>query len=149
MFIYRVSMQLPPSSLTGRTVLVLGVLALSMGLLGLVNPAAQFALMGFQLVTERGPGDYTPALLTITSLASVNVAILYLVGAVKAWPGFVLCAIITRLGMAAALTTLVLTGRGPNAFAGAAAWEGLGAAVLVLTSGWERKKRQTTLGDRA
>lgn len=142
-------MRLLPSSLMGWTVFALGLFALAMGLVGLVSPQTQASLMGFESLARREQGDYTPALLTISSLAAVNLAVLYIVAAIKAWPGFVRWAIATRVAMGTALAVLVIIGRGPSAFIGASLWEALGMVVLAFSSGWDRRNRRAGTGDPA
>lgn len=130
-----------PRSFSGWTVSALGALALVMGVLGLVSPQTQLALMGFEAVAVRQPGDYTLAVLAITSLAAINTALLYLVGAVKQWPGFCAWAVAARILMGTGLAALALSGRGPRAFIGAAIWEGVGAVLLAAASLWDQRRR--------
>lgn len=54
----------------------LGVFALVMGVLGLVDPDSQAHMMGFTVASTRAQRDYTGTLLTITSLAIVNTALM-------------------------------------------------------------------------
>jgi hypothetical protein len=139
-------MRLLPHSLIGWTIFGLGVVALTMGVLGLASPRTQIGMMGFALVETRQPGDYTPAVLAIMSLATINTAILYLVGAVRAWPGFPRWVVAARLVMATGLVVLGITGAGPMAFIGAAIWEGLGALAIAVADARDRTGR--AVGDR-
>ncbi|APR81104.1 Hypothetical protein A7982_06451 [Minicystis rosea] len=97
-------------------------------------------MMGFPAVAERSPDDHTVTLLVITSLATINTALLYLVGVAKRWPGFSVWAVAARTLMGAGLATLALSGKGPSAFMGAAAWEWIGAALVGTASLWDRRK---------
>lgn len=131
-------MKLHPQSATGWTIYALGAFALVMGLLGLLSPSTQLSLMGFEPVETRQAGDYTIAVLVITSLAAVNTATLYLVAAVRGWPGFVSWAVVARLVMGTGLAVLAWTGVGPRAFVGAAIWEAIGAALIAGVAACER-----------
>ncbi len=138
-------MQVTPRSIPGWTVYVLGAIALSMGVLGLISPSTQLEMMGFERLAERAPGDYTPAVLAITSLAAVNTATLYMVASVMEWRGFLAWAVVARLVMGTGLSMLVLAGVGPKAFVGAAGWEAIGAALIAAVGIW---KHQRSAGQR-
>jgi hypothetical protein len=133
-------MKLRPQSAAGWTVYTLGAFALVMGLVGLISPSTQLSLMGFEPVGTRQPGDYTIAVLAITSLAAVNTATFYLVAAVRGWPGFLSWAVMARLVMGMGLAALAWTGVGPSAFVSAAIWEAIGAALIAGVAVWERGK---------
>jgi len=133
-------MQIFPRSPSGWTIYVLGALALAAGVLGLVSPSTQLGMMGFERVAARQAGDHTLAVLAITSLAAVNTATLYMVAAIKEWPGFLAWAILARLVMGAGLALQVLLGVGPIAFVGAAAWEVAGAAIIAAVGIWDRHR---------
>ncbi|MDC0668451.1 hypothetical protein [Nannocystis radixulma] len=130
-----------PRSAAGWTVSVFGALAFTVGVLGLVSPDMQFDMMGFEVPDRRGPGDYTPAVLATTSVAAVNMGVLYVLGAAHQWPGFLAFTVGARLFMGAGLAGLMLVGSAPDAFVGAVAWEWLGAlvtAVAMLRERWGR-----------
>lgn len=120
----------------------LGAFALVMGVVGLVDPERQAGMMGFPAIAVRSPDDHTATLLVITSLATINTAVLYLVGAAKRWPGFSAWATAARALMGAGLATLALSGKGPGAFMGAAVWEWIGAALVGTSSLWDRRRAE-------
>lgn len=113
-------------------VIALGVFALVMGTVGLFDPARQAAMMGFS-------GTETATLMAITSLATINTAAVYIVGALKRWPAFPAWAVGARTLMGIGLMTLALEGKGPSPFFGAATWEWLGAAFIGASAWWDRR----------
>lgn len=133
-------MKLIPRSIAGRLVFALGAFALCMGIYGLLYPAAQLRMMGFESVGARATGDYTAILMTITGLATVNTALLYLMGSVKEWPGFFTFAVVSRLLMGIGLAVLAVRGLAPGTFIGAAAWEWLGAILIATARIWDERK---------
>ncbi|WP_329108664.1 hypothetical protein OG792_08415 [Micromonospora sp. NBC_01699] len=117
------------------TLTTLGVLGGALGILGAVSPDRQLRLSGFGDPAERGPGDYTPAVLGSSSFAAIGEGGAYLTGAAKRWPGFPTYVMARRMLMAGGLAGLAATGRAPRAFLNAAAWEALGAAAIAA-AGW-------------
>ncbi|WAS92952.1 hypothetical protein [Nannocystis punicea] len=123
--------------MSGWSVAVFGVLALLLGLLGLLSPDSQFDMMGFELVDQRAPGDYTPGVVATTSIAAINMGILYVLGVALAWPGFVAFTVGARLFMCVGFVALMAAGRAPDVFVGAAIWEGVGAAITAVAMAWD------------
>lgn len=70
-------------------------------------------MMGFEPSIARATGDYTPTLMVITGLATLNTAALYLLGSIKEWPEFFVLAIGTRLLMGTGLAVLSIQGLAP------------------------------------
>jgi hypothetical protein len=134
-----------PRSASGWTVSVFGVLALIMGVLGLISPDIQFGMMGFEILDKRPPGDYTPAVVATTSIAAVNMGVLYLLGVAKDWPGFIAFTVAARLFMCAGFIVLIVAGKAPDAFIGAALWEGLGAAATGAAMWWDSRRGSQTV----
>lgn len=128
-----------PRSIARWVVAALGAFALVMGVFGLIRPDEQARMMGFAPVVARSPGDYTSTLLAITSLATINTAALYLVGAGREWRGFFRWAVAARSFMGLGLVVLAMSGRAPSAFIGAAIWEWVGAAAIGAASWWDRR----------
>jgi hypothetical protein len=129
-----------PRSASGWTVSVFGVLALLLGILGVVSPDIQFGMKGFEILEKRAPGDYTPAVVATTSIAAINMGILYVLGVAKEWPWFIPFTVGARLLMCVGFVLLIVAGRAPNAFIGAALWEGLGATITVIAMLWDGRR---------
>lgn len=136
----RFSVNIRPRCISGWTVSVFGVLAVIMGVLGLIRPDIQFGVIGFELLDMRSPGDYTPAVMATTSLAAVTMGVFYLVGVAMCWPGFIAFTVAARLFMCAGFIVLILAGQAPAAFIGAALWEGLGAATTGTALWWDNRR---------
>ncbi|MEV6371402.1 hypothetical protein AB0L86_31425 [Micromonospora musae] len=117
----------------------LGAVGAALGTLGVVSPDRQQRLSGFERPAERGPGDYTTAVLGSSSFAAIGEGGAYLQGAAQGWPGFPRYVMARRLLMAAGLTGLAATGRAPRAFLNAAGWEALGAAAIAGASWLDRR----------
>jgi hypothetical protein len=127
-----------PQSVSGKTIFALGLFALCMGIIGLPQPGAQLRMMGFDTVAR--PSAQSLALMSIISLATINTALLYLVGSVKDWPGLFVLLIVTRFIMGGGSLILALQGLGPAAFLGAAAWEWLGALLIGVARMWDVRR---------
>lgn len=68
---------------SGWTMFIFGVLALLLGLLGLIRPEILLSILGFSSLdrTTRVAGDYTLVLMIASLMASVNVGIYYVLAA--------------------------------------------------------------------
>jgi hypothetical protein len=113
-----------------------------MGIYGLINPAAQIRMMGFEQLAVRGATDYTGTLMSIVGFATLNTAILYLVGSTKNWPGFFGLAILTRLVMGTGLMLLYINGQASDTFVGAAIWEWVGAGLIAGAWAWDSHRQR-------
>ncbi|MET9394532.1 hypothetical protein ABZY20_29715 [Streptomyces sp. NPDC006624] len=116
-----------------------GVLAAALGAVGLVSPAAQLSLLGLAAPAERAAGDYTPAFLTASSMAALNMGVYYLLAALADWRAFFRWTVPFRLLTCTVLVVAVLGGRAPDAFAGVAVWEGLGALATAAALRHDRR----------
>ncbi|MCK2214522.1 hypothetical protein MF672_012080 [Actinomadura sp. ATCC 31491] len=121
-----------PRSLSGWTMAVFGFLALALGLLGLISPATLLAMLGFEVLDVRPPGDYTLVYMAASSMAAVNMGVYYLFAASADYTPFFRWTVPFRLVTFAVFTTLVLTGAAPAKFFGVGLWEGVGALVTGL-----------------
>lgn len=75
--------------------------------------------------------------MAIVSLATINMALLYLFGAHKGWSGLYRLLIVTRLAMGLGLFLLAVFKQAPPTFFAAAAWEGIGAALIAGARRWD------------
>jgi len=120
---------------------VFGVLAIAMGVVGLVNPDTLLRLLGFEVLSERAAGDHTKTFMAASSMASLNMGVYYLVAVATEWRPFYLFTVLFRLVTFTVFTTLVVTEAAPGRFFGVAAWEGLGAIATGVALWFERKQR--------
>ncbi|WP_329083225.1 MULTISPECIES: hypothetical protein [unclassified Streptosporangium] len=129
-----------PRSLSGWTMAVFGLLAVVLGVVGLVSPDTMLALLGFEVPRTRGSGDYTKVYLAASSMAAVNMGVYYLLAAAADYRPFFLWTVPFRLLTFAVFTLLVVTGAAPARFIGVGIWEGVGAVVTGAALWWERRR---------
>ncbi|MGC3003249.1 hypothetical protein ACPF8X_33975, partial [Streptomyces sp. G35A] len=118
---------------------VFGVLAAALGAVGLVAPDAQLSMLGLRAPAERGSGDHTPAFVTASAMAALNMGVYYVLAALADWRAFFRWTVPFRLLTCAVFTAAVAGGRAPEAFIGVAVWEGLGALVTGTALLHERR----------
>ncbi|MEU8888444.1 hypothetical protein [Streptomyces sp. NPDC048442] len=113
---------------------VFGLLAAALGVVGLVAPDAQLALMGFPPVPSgaRADGDHTLMFLTASSMAAVNMGVYYVLAALADWRAFFRWTVPFRLVTFTVFTLAVVTGRAPAGFLGVGIWEGIGALATAI-----------------
>ena len=136
-----------PRSVAGWTTAVFGVLALAMGILGLVRPEALLGLLGFDVIdaADRAGGDYTTTFVAAASMASLNMGVYYLIAMSTEWRPFFLFSVIFRLLTFTVFSTLVLVAVAPGRFFAVALWEGLGA-VATAVGLWADRRRSSAAG---
>ena len=127
-----------PRNASGWTMAVFGVLALVMGVVGLVAPDVLLAALGFTRVADRPPGDYTRTFLAASSMASLNMGVYYLVAVATSWRPFYVFTVVFRLVTFTVFTILVLSEVAPTRFLGVAIWEGAGAVATGVALWFER-----------
>jgi hypothetical protein len=130
-----------PRSPAGWTMAVFGVLAIVLGVVGLVSPDTLLKLLGFEVLGDRAAGDYTKTFMAASSMASLNMGVYYLVAVATEWRPFYLFTVIFRLVTFTVFTILVVTEAAPARFFGVAAWEGLGAVATGVALWFERNRR--------
>jgi hypothetical protein len=130
-----------PRSPAGWTMAVFGVLAIVLGVVGLVSPDTLLKLLGFEVLGDRAAGDYTKTFMAASSMASLNMGVYYLVAVATEWRPFYLFTVIFRLVTFTIFTILVVTDAAPARFFGVAAWEGLGAVATGVALWFERNRR--------
>ena len=130
-----------PRSPAGWTMAVFGVLAIIMGVVGLVSPDTLLKSLGFEVFDARPSGDYTKTFMAASSMASFNMGVYYLVAVATEWRKFYLFTVAFRLVTFTVFTILVVTDAAPARFFGVALWEGLGAVATGVALWFERKGR--------
>jgi hypothetical protein len=120
---------------------VFGVLAAALGVVGLVSPAAQLSLLGLAAPGERAAGDFTPAFMTASSMAALNMGVYYVLAALADWRAFFRWTVPFRLLTCTVFTVAALSGRAPGVFVGVGLWEGAGAVATGAALLLERRRR--------
>ncbi|RFU87987.1 hypothetical protein DY218_03880 [Streptomyces triticagri] len=137
-------MQLKPRSSAGWTMAVFGVLATTMGIVGLIAPDALIESMGFSGTPDSGrpDGDHTLVFLTASSMAAVNMGVYYMLAAAADWTPFFRWTVPFRLLTFTVFTLAVIGDRAPAGLIGVGLWEGAGALATAIAL--RADKRRTT-----
>jgi hypothetical protein len=127
---------------SGWTMFIFGVLALLLGLVGLIRPEFLLSLLGFTVLERaaRMAGDYTLVFLIASSMASFNMGAYYVLAALNNNKQFYRWTVPFRCITPAVFTIAVLTGMAPVRFLGVAAWELTGAIATGIALWYEDKK---------
>lgn len=134
-------------SRAGWTVGAAGLIALGLGVAGLVNQDAQLRAVGLD------PGEYPhddPLRVTMatSSVAAINNGAVYLVGTARSWPWFPALTVAARSAQAVLFLSRIARGRAPRAYLGAAIWEAAGAAITAAAMVWDRRAAKSSETDR-
>jgi hypothetical protein len=113
---------------SGWTMFVFGVLALLLGLTGLIRPEILLPILGFDTIerASRAAGDYTLTFMIASSMASFNMGIYYILAVMNDVKIFYRWTVPFRMVTFVVFTTVALVGIAPMRFAGVGVWELLG-----------------------
>ena len=127
---------------SGWTMFIFGVLALLLGLTGLIRPELLLSLLGFSVLdrSARVAGDYTIVFMTASSMASFNIGVYYILAALNDMKKFYLWTVPFRLVTFTVFTAIALTGTAPMRFIAVGLWEGLGALATGVALYLDGKK---------
>lgn len=127
-------------SASGWTIFVFGVLALALGLIGLLRPEFILTVMGFQVLerANRVPGDFTLVFVTASSMASFNMGIYYVLAAWSNLKAFYTWTVPFRVVTFIVFSATVLARLAPSAWLGVAIWELSGAIATGLALKYEK-----------
>ena len=119
---------------SGWTIFIFGVLALLLGLIGLIRPEILLSILGFAVINraERAAGDYTLVFMTASSMASFNMGVYYILASLNDIKKFYGWTVPFRILTFSVFTLISLTGLAPLRFIAVGAWEGLGAVATGL-----------------
>ena len=119
---------------SGWTIFIFGVLALLLGLIGLIRPEILLSILGFAVINraERVAGDYTLVFMTASSMASFNMGVYYILASLNDIKKFYGWTVPFRILTFSVFTLISLTGLAPLRFIAVGAWEGLGAVATGL-----------------
>ncbi|MDT9687702.1 hypothetical protein Q5762_04940 [Streptomyces sp. P9(2023)] len=120
---------------------VFGLLAASMGVVGLVSSDTLLTAMGFEpiSVADRAEGDHTLVFLIASSMAALNMGVYYILAALADWKAFFRWTVPFRLLTCAVFTLAVVSDRAPAGFLGVGLWEGLGALATLAALRYENR----------
>ena len=127
---------------SGWTMFIFGVLALLLGLLGLIRPEILLSILGFTVIDRaaRVAGDYTLVFMTASAMASFNMGVYYILAALNDVKQFYRWTVPFRCLTFVVFTTVVLTGLAPTRFFGVGLWELTGAVATGLALRSESKQ---------
>lgn len=119
---------------SGWTMFVFGVLALLLGIIGLIRPEILLSILGFEVIerAQRAAGDYTIVFMTASSMASFNMGIYYVFAALNDVKIFYRWTVPFRSVTFLVFTSLVLFGVAPLRFLGVGIWELTGAIATGI-----------------
>lgn len=113
----------------GWTILIFGILAFLLGLVGLIRPEILLSILGFEVVerAQRAASDYTIVFMTASSMASFNMGVYYIFAALNDVKIFYRWTVPFRVVTFVVFTTVVIAGIAPMKFLGVGIWELVGA----------------------
>jgi hypothetical protein len=126
---------------SGWTMFIFGVIALLLGLLGLIRPEILLSILGFDVPDRaaRAVGDYTLVFMIASSMASFNIGAYYILAALNDLKQFYKWTVPFRCITPTVFTIAVLTGLAPTRFLAIAAWELTGAIATGVALRSESK----------
>ncbi len=121
---------------------IFGVLALLLGLVGLLRPEFVLSMLGFEVIDQaaRAPGDYTLVFVIASSMASFNMGVYYLLASLNNVKQFYRWTVPFRCLTFIVFTTAALGGLAPSRFITVGAWELLGALATGIALWREDRK---------
>lgn len=129
-------------NLSSLTMLVFGILAVLLGLVGLIRPEFTLQMLGFPVIDRaaRVEGDYTLMFITASSMASFNMGIYYTLAALNNMKKFYTWTVPFRVVTFTVFTLAVVNGVAPAGFIGVGVWELLGAVATGLALWYEQRR---------
>jgi hypothetical protein len=128
---------------SGWTMFVFGVLAVLLGLLGLIRPEILLSILGFTPIDRaaRAAGDYTIVFMMASAMASFNMGVYYILAVAANFKKFYQWTVPFRTLTFIVFSIVVLAGIAPARFFGIGLWEGLGALATGLALYFEANKQ--------
>lgn len=128
---------------SGWTMFIFGVLAVLLGLLGLIRPEVLLSILGFTPIDRaaRAAGDYTIVFMMASAMASFNMGVYYILAVASDFKKFYQWTVPFRTLTFIVFSIVVLTGIAPARFFGIGLWEGLGALATGLALYFEARNQ--------
>jgi len=132
-----------PVDIAGWTFLVFGILALLLGLIGLIRPEITLSLLGFEIIERaaRPAGDYTILFMLASSMASFNMGVYYIFAALNDMKAFYGWTVPFRILTFIVFSLAIISGLAPDGFWGVGIWELIGALSTGYAIYIDKKKR--------
>jgi hypothetical protein len=134
---------------SGWTMFIFGVIAIVLGLIGLIRPEILLSILGFEIVEQarRTAGDFTPVFLTASSMASLNMGVYYVLAALNDVKIFYRWTVPFRGLTFLVFTASVIAGIAPAGFLGVGIWELAGgvATGFALYSEGNKKPMESPI----
>lgn len=129
---------------SGWTMFVFGILALLLGLIGLIRPEILLSILGFETVDRalRAGSDYTIVFMTASSMASFNMGVYYVFAAINDVKIFYRWTVPFRIVTFTVFTIIVIAKIAPINFLGIGIWELVGALSTGIALYIEDRKLQ-------
>lgn len=129
-------------TISGWTMFIFGLLAVVLGLIGLLQPETTLRLMGVDIVdrSARTEGDFTLMFVTASSMASFNMGVYYLLAALNNLKMFYWWTVPFRMVTFTVFTLAVISGIAPANFLSVAVWELMGALATGGALLYERHR---------
>lgn len=131
-------------SSSGWTMFIFGVIALLLGLTGLIRPETLLSILGFETIAraQRATGDFTIVFMMASSMASFNVGVYYILAALNDVKIFYRWTVPFRVVTFLVFTSVGLAGIAPKGFIGVGIWELTGAIATGIALYFEDQKTQ-------
>ncbi|MEV6235302.1 hypothetical protein [Lentzea sp. NPDC051838] len=126
----------------GWTVGAAGLIALGLGVMGLVNQDSQLAAVGLN-PADHASDDPLRVTMTSSSVAAMNTGAIYLLGVAKGWSWFPALTVATRSAQAIGFLTMMANGRASSAYTAAAVWEAAGAVITAGAIWWDWRQAKS------
>ncbi len=136
-------------NLSSWTMLIFGVLALLLGLIGIIRPETTLMLLNFEILerADRVSGDYSLVFLTASSMASFNMGVYYILASLNNMKRFYWWTVPFRMVTFAVFTYAVVNGTAPSGFIGVGIWELTGAILTGAALVYEGNQNEAEQAD--
>jgi hypothetical protein len=128
-------------NVSSLVMLISGIAALLVGVIGVVEPGVVLSLLGLEVVDgpQRASHDYTFFFILVLSVVSMNVGVYYTLAALSNLKEFYTWTVAFRCLTFVLFTVGVLSGYAPMRLLIVAFWELIGAIATGTALGYERK----------
>jgi hypothetical protein len=128
-------------NLSSLVMLLSGIAALLVGVIGVVEPDVVLSLLGLEVVdgSQRANHDYTPIFIVVSSVVSMNVGVYYTLAALSNLKAFYGWTVAFRCVTFILFTVGVFSGYAPTRLLIVALWELVGAIATGIALGYERR----------
>ncbi|MFW5690923.1 MAG: hypothetical protein ACOCXZ_00365 [Chloroflexota bacterium] len=127
---------------SSATMLIFGLLALALGLVGIINPETTLELLGVEVIDRaaRATADYTLMFVTASSMASFNMGVYYVLASLVNFKPFYWWTVPFRMVTFTVFMLAVASEVAPSAFVGVAVWELVGALATGAALLYEQRR---------